>query len=261
MRKIKIRLNEDFLYLSHYINRIPEIFYEEGETVFKERNEVKLMISGCQKMAVKRFKHLGLYKKLIYITRKSKAEKAYNNACLLKERGICTPKPIAYIETRNYCGLLLDAYYICEYVDLPPISDYLSPSDNMFDKLFAKCFASFVAQLHEKGVLHHDLNSTNVRYRRCLTGFEYMLIDINRMTIYKHGHKPSLHKCFLNMTRFSYLSDMYRYFVLNYLHLRNLDDALFYHAIAVKEKHDKAYKRRKIITGYLKRLMLKTYKN
>ncbi|MGN1376666.1 MAG: hypothetical protein ACI4V5_08925 [Prevotella sp.] len=255
MRKIKIRLNDNFSYLSAYIKRIPDIFDDEGKTIYKERNEVKLMILGCQKMAVKRFKHLGLYKKLIYFRRKSKAEKAYNNACLLKERGICTPEPIAYIETRNFCGFLLDAYYICEYVDMPPISDYLLPSEKQFDKLFSKSFALFVAQLHDKGVLHHDLNSTNVRYRRCLTGFEYMLIDINRMTIYKHGHKPSLHQCFLNMTRFSHLSDMFKCFVSDYLHERSLDETLFNDAIAVKEKHDKAYKRRKIVTGYLKRLM------
>ena len=208
-------------------------------------------------MAVKRFKHLGFYKKLIYFIRKSKAEKAYNNACLLKERGICTPEPIAYVEIRNLCGMLVDAYYICEYVEMPPISDYLTPDDNMFDKLFAKSFASFVAELHDKGVLHHDLNSTNVRYLRCSTGFEYMLIDINRMTIYEQGRKPSLYKCFLNIARFSHLSDLFRCFVSNYLHERGLEESLFDDAIAVKEKHDKAYTHRKKVMGYVKRLIFK----
>jgi len=246
MNRINIRFNGDHLpqSVSAFIEHVPKNFEESGKLLFKGRNEVRLMEVDGSRFAVKRFKRRGTFLQLVNRFRYSKALKSFNNACRLTALGVSTPRAIACIEIRTVLGCLEDSYYICEYVDMLPIRDGLR-EDGVFDREMTQAFARFVAMLHDKGVLHHDLNSTNVMYRHNNGKFDFTLIDINRMTFRAPEDSLPVEECLLNISRFSSCSEMFRYFVKEYLQVRRLPKRLYERAIVVKQKWDDAYVRRK----------------
>lgn len=250
---MKIRLDSGCLSLSEYVNEMPARFGREGRQLFKARNEVRLMEADGCRLAVKRFKRMGLFGQVGSLFRSGKALRSYSNACRLTTLGVPTPRPVACIEKRNVLGFLKDSYYICDYIDLPPICDGLA-EDGYFNREMTQAFARFVASLHDKGVLHHDLNNTNVRFSHDGKEYKFTLIDINRMKIYPPSVNVPLDECLLNITRFSCLSDMFRCFLSAYLQARNLPESLFDRAIAIKKRHDRAYARNKRISSFFKNI-------
>lgn len=253
MSGIRTIIDDGYADLAEFVNSVPFSFHREGRLLFKARNEVRHVSCRGYELAVKRFASAGLLKKIVGLFRTGKACRSYRNACMLAARGIPTPAPVAYIEIRNGMGLLTDSYYICRYLDMPPIRDGLN-EDGEFNREMTRSFARFAAMLHEKGVLHHDLNSTNVMFIRDNGGYRFTLIDINRMKIYAASDKIPLDKCLLNLTRFSCCSPMYGYFLKEYLSARNLPESICDRAIRIKRRHDASYARRKKITGVFKNI-------
>ena len=81
------------------------------------RNEIRVVKMGEKNLNIKSFKKPGIINKLIYgYFRKSKAERSYNYGCILKEKKIGTPEPIAYFENKNLMGLG-NSYYISEHIN------------------------------------------------------------------------------------------------------------------------------------------------
>jgi len=253
MSKTRIWLNSGCEALADFTNEVPGRFGHEGKLLFKARNEVRLMEAGGRLLAVKRFKRMGPLLQFANRFKRSKALNSYNNACRLVAIGVPTPYPVACIETRDGMGFLKDSYYICDYVGLPPICDGLNEAGD-FNREMARAFARFAAMLHQKGVLHHDLNSTNVMFNHADGGYTFTLIDINRMKIYASPDTIPIDECLKNLTRFSCFSDMFRYFLKEYLTARNMPESLYDKAILIKRKHDSAYARKKKITRTLKNI-------
>ena len=259
-------------------------FEKEGKVIFAGRNVIKLMEVDGENVVVKRFRRPGLLQKIVYtFFRKTKAYRAFHNGEELIKRGFVTPKPIRYIETRRY-GLIDYCYYITSTDFNPPIEDLTDRDD--WDHALSADFGRFVAQLHSKGILHHDLNDTNVRfalrqaqepsssglskpviptsvsdgvYLKEFKGpesFTFSLIDINRMSFYPLGKEIPLTVCLDNLTRFTGRYDLFEYVVREYAKARKLDEestaAL---ALKIKTRHDRNWYRRKRFTGYLKRLI------
>ena len=90
-----------------------------------------------------------------------------------------TPKVIARIE--YFQPLLGKSYLICEKFD---------PDFNMQAPLFKqhpdkdtilKQFAEFVFNLHKDNIIHHDLSPGNVLIKSTKQGYQFQIIDINRM--------------------------------------------------------------------------------
>ena len=73
--------------------------------------------------------------------------------------------------------------------------------------------------------------------------YRFSLIDLNRMRVYKR--RLTIFECLNDTTRFSYLSEMYIYFIRCYLHAMGWEDKLLDKAIRIKRRHDRAYSRRK----------------
>lgn len=97
---------------------------------------------------------------------------------MLRKRGFDTPHEVAYIEKKRG-GLFLDGYFISTQCNYPPLSKVLW--QRRFDKHAANELAAFMVQLHEKGVLHGDLNLTNILYCTDNDGhYHFTLIDTNR---------------------------------------------------------------------------------
>lgn len=219
-------------------------FETDGKVIFSGRNTIKLINIDGHELVVKRFRRPDLIKKIVYtFFRKSKAYRSYHNAKEIVARGFNTPAPIEFIETKRY-GLIDYCYYICERNDDPPIEDLIDRDDWSHD--LALAFAKFAAQLHDKGILHHDLNDTNVRYD---ADFRFSLIDLNRMTFYPVGVEVPLKLCLDNLTRFTGRMDLFEFVVREYARCRNLDEEVTASlALKIKNTHDRNWRMRKRIT-------------
>ena len=181
----------------------------------------------------------------MYAFRKHKAHKAYCNALELVRRGVATPNPIAFVEQRK--GLwLTDAYYICEATNLKSIEGEVDRDD--WNRKLATAFGQFVAVLHSKGVLHHDLNDTNVLFDTDSEGsYRFEVIDINRMKFYDRGDDIPEKECVENLTRFTGRIDLFEYVIRAYASARNLNEVENFveRAVAQKRLHDLRWRRRK----------------
>lgn len=229
-------------------------FEETGTTIHAGRNVIKLIDTEEGEIVVKRFRKPDFLQKIIYtFFRKTKAFRAYRNGNELIKRGFSTPQPISYIETKK-CGFIDYCYYVCGIDNNPPIEDLTDRND--WDRELAADFAVFVAKLHSKGILHHDLNDTNVLYNKDKEGrFSFSLIDINRMRFYPLGKDVPLKECLDNLTRFTGRIDLFQYVVEQYAKERNLDiESTVKVGLKIKTVHDRNWYRRKRFTNKLKKL-------
>lgn len=261
MRLVEKNINADIVispgyeHLRDFITTIPQKFTDaEGVLLFKGRNEVRrLRFSGVD-MVVKKYKRNSMIKRLLSLFIADKAAKSFHNARELKKRGFDTPAPIAYIGTRKRKAK--HAYYICAYTPHRPIAERLVDM-TPYDSLMAVDFADFVALLHTKGVLHKDLNNTNVLYKQENNHYEFQLIDINRMRFYDNGLKMTERTCLENLSLFCEMTDMFRLVLKRYIENRGWTADLFDRGLSLKEKHDREYRRKKKWKKKLKRVFAK----
>lgn len=82
-------------------------------------------------------------------------------------------------------------------------------------------FALFIADLHEKQVLHLDFSPGNILYKLKDGVYTFYLVDLNRMTF----DKPiDLDMACTNFSRLWGSDDMMRYMIEVYAKIRNLDE-------------------------------------
>lgn len=233
---------------------LPEFFDEMGEVVYNKRNTIKMVSSPYRSIAIKRFKKANLFQSIVYsFFRKSKAERAFLNAHELLKRGISTPQPLQYLNVKK-CGMFSQGYYVSEVTTDTPLKPLFNDAEE-FDKELATHFARFAAILHQKGILHHDLNSTNTLYRIEADGtYRFSVIDINRMDFYDKNEEIPLDKCIDNLTRFTGRMDLFEFVVREYARTRKLNEEEFTRkAIFAKTKHDEQWKRRKSMGKHFKK--------
>ena len=137
-----------------------------GELIFSGRNRLRRVTVGGADVVVKRYKRFNAVRKVTRRFRPSKARRAYHNALRLIELGIKTPAPLAYVEKRNAWGALTDSYFICAYAPMQPLKSV------MHDRRAIESFANFTARLHKLGIIHGDLNRSNVVFTPVADGAE-----------------------------------------------------------------------------------------
>ena len=227
------------------LEKLPADFDCRGQLLYHGRNDVRLMEAEGLKLVVKRFKRHDIVKRVVYtFFRKSKARRAFENGQQLRARGFQTPRPVAYMEERT-AGTISQVYYVCEFTDAEAIRPRLIEQEP-FDEALATAYARFVATLHEAGVLHRDLNPTNVLYREQEGDYRFELIDINRMRFYDQAVPKT--ECMENLTLFYWLTPAYRFILDEYARQRGWSAADVAEAISVKERHDRRWRLRKKIT-------------
>ena len=208
---MRVVVSPEYQSFKEWLLQVPRLFDDnQGELLYRGRNQIRLFEVGGEKLVVKRFKRNDIFKTLIYtFFRKNKAFKSYENARQLRQRGFNTPHEVAYMENCT-AGLITQVYYVCVYTDSEPIRPRLIEQEP-FDQQLAVVYARYVASLHEAGVLHRDLNPTN-------------------------------------LTLFYWLTPAYRFILDEYAHQRGWTEADVAEAIRVKERHDRRWIRRKKIT-------------
>lgn len=237
-----------------FLLAIPNAFDAgDGEILHDGRNTIKTFTWQGSEYAVKRFISRNVIQRLSEQFGIGKAQRSFENACALLRDGITTPGPLGYIIRRYKNGIIRDSYYVCQRISALPICDGLHEFGE-YDELLVVAFARFVADLHEKGYVHNDLNGTNVRYKAQGTGFEFSLIDLNRLRHFGNPKLISKNRYFDDLTRFSCVTPMFERFLYEYLKARGWNETLFTQAMDVKSKHDRAYDRKKHIRRFLRNI-------
>lgn len=248
MRTI-IKVADGHAETQQFVKQIITSRYNRNDVLHSARNTIWKFCDGDLKIAVKKFRN-SFKTMFLYSIRKSKARRSYENALLLMKRGDLTPEPIGYVESRGIMHTLLASWYLCEFKD----SISLDEAIDEYGLPCIKQFALFVARLHENGIRHDDLNSTNVRVFIDSAGdISFALIDLNRMKIYESGKTVPLNECFGNICRFSNHDEKFLCFVNAYIDARQLPDRFYNIMISVKKKHD----RRVDMKKYIKKLFSK----
>lgn len=149
----------------------------EAVEIYRARNVVaKLPDEGIN---IKAYKVPGIAKGFIYgYLRKPKAMRAYTNAHELLRLGINTPEPLGVLVERK-SGLLRRSFFVSRQLEgwselrgAEKRSDFTALNDAL---------ARFILGIHRKGVFMKDMTPGNILFRTADDGFEFALVDINRM--------------------------------------------------------------------------------
>lgn len=253
---MNIVIAQEYESLREQLSEIPAMLAAGNCTMlYNARNKIaRIALAGGVSLVVKKYKRHDWLKRFVYtFFRSNKARRSFENAVELRKRGFETPREVAYIEEREG-GLVVQVYYVCAYTERTDIRHELIDSDP-FDTALATAYAQYVASLHNSGVLHRDLNSTNVLYEK--QGHEYIfeLIDINRMLFYKGAVPKRL--CMENLTLFSHFTDIYKHVLAVYAAARGWSQSDIDEAVKVKQCHDRNWVRRKKFTGFFKHQILR----
>lgn len=224
--KYKCIVNPAYEHLARWIERIPEVYDQEGLLVYDQRNQVRIFKKGGEKIVVKRFHRSYIYQRFDYTFRRpSKAKRAYTFGLKLLELGISTPEPIACIEEYKW-GLFRRGYLVSAYCGDPDariLRDEWDSHDDLINAL-----AHFFVEMHQKGFLHGDTNLSNFLYRKddsSPTGYHITTIDINRSHFVEN---PSKEDCLKSLMRVTHVRPAMKKIVKRYAELRgwNPDEAV-----------------------------------
>jgi tRNA A-37 threonylcarbamoyl transferase component Bud32 len=219
MSNYKFIVNPEYKSYTKFVERLPQIFETEGTTIYEGRNLVKVYEEKGEKFVVKRYKRPMIHQRIDYtFLRKSKARRAYDYALRLKELSIDTPEAVACVEEHKF-GLFRTGYFvstICTDPELKILRE--TPDEKLID-----AFAHFIVKMHEQGVLHGDLNLSNILYREDTNephGYHFTVIDTNRSRFVEQASKQ---QCLRNMVRISHIRDLNKLIIGRYAEIRGWD--------------------------------------
>ena len=171
------------------IEDLPRRVAREGVTLHSGRNLIKrLGIAGPGgepiEVVVKAFAVPARARGFVYANlRPSKARRCMVNARKLARLSVGTPDPVASIEYEDH-RCLRRSYYVCRHWphdrDLTALLYRGVPSGADAQALL-EALAQFTAAQHDRGVLHLDYNPGNILVRSVGDGFEFALVDLNRL--------------------------------------------------------------------------------
>jgi len=146
------------------------------------RNQIKVFDLEGTKVTVKRFKIPNLVNKIAYkYFRKSKAQRSYEYACTLLDKGILTPFPIGYATESN--GIFFGkSYYACKLVEADATFRTLINEEDFPNRIeILKAFTRFTYEMHEKQIHFLDHSAGNTLIVQTEKGYDFYLVDLNRM--------------------------------------------------------------------------------
>lgn len=191
-KRFRQNIAPDFAALSSFVASLPEIFERgEGEIIYDGRNQLRRFIVDGHRLIVKSFRIPNLLNRIAYgWLRASKAQRSFEYADMLREAGIGSPAPVAWLTERvplalPFCGSLLTrSYYVCLESTLPYsykdiIAGALAPD---VERCALEAIARTTARLHNHGWLHKDYSRGNILFGPTADGsIAVEIIDLNRL--------------------------------------------------------------------------------
>lgn len=163
-------------------------FHTSGKLlVAGKRNVIKLFkVNEELTLNIKSFRKPILINQIIYkYFRKSKARRSFEYASILLEKGIGTPKPIAFKENTTAIGLQ-DSYYVCEHINCDLTYKELVETEYPDGETILRQFIHFTYQLHKNGIEFKDHSPGNTLIKNNNDGtYQFYLVDLNRMNFHK----------------------------------------------------------------------------
>ena len=179
---MKTHIHKKYQSLTEEIKKIPNEKYKVLHTFCNKRNTVELAEISTHTFVIKKYKVPNFFNRVAYtFFRRSKAQRAYDNALRILRCGVRTPFPVAYIETKKK-RLFHTGYFISEYLNLPTLENFAMENTNEDMQQMKLDFTDFTISLHRKGILPLDYNPKNIFYYRDKTDkkYKFALTDINR---------------------------------------------------------------------------------
>ncbi|HET8838657.1 MAG TPA: Kdo domain containing protein [Flavobacteriaceae bacterium] len=184
---MKTVFSEETASLREDITKCIETFEHDGNTISKARNTIKIFEFPDLRMNIKAFQKPNFINKIAYrFFRKSKAQRSFEHAEYLLKKGICTPKPIAYLQEDS--GIFFGkSYYVSEHLEYD-----LTYRDIIHDQTFPnrheilRQFTRFTHKLHENGIEFLDHSPGNTLIVINGNQYEFCLVDLNRMKFHEN---------------------------------------------------------------------------
>jgi len=205
--------------LKEKITRFVHHFDTEGAYFIKPgRNRIKLKEIDGITFNVKSFKIPHIFNQFAYkFLRKSKAKRSFENASFLLERGIGTPRPLAYFEYFSTIGLQ-KSFYVSEHLESDiTFRELITNTDYPDWEKIIIAATDFTYKLHENNILFKDHSPGNTLIKKSESGYDFFLVDLNRMTF-----KPlSFEERIKNFSRLTPKEEMVRVMSNRYANLIN----------------------------------------
>jgi tRNA A-37 threonylcarbamoyl transferase component Bud32 len=209
--KTNFFIHRSFRALTPFITNISENFGIYGTTIQNGRNHVKVIELENYKIVVKSYVKLAWINRIIYgLFRKSKSQRAYENATILANNDIITPIPIGHIDYYSF-GILKKSYFVSLYINCKPTKELFSLPIDECNPALAE-FAKFTYRLHKLGIFHGDYGLNNVLYSEAPGGYNFCLIDNNRMRFRMYSQKramKNLSRIHLSLEQYAVLASEY----------------------------------------------------
>lgn len=182
-----------------FLSDVLQSFDTQGTVLYDARNLIRMITApDGNRWVIKRFKQPKGLQRIVYsLFRMPKAERAYQNAMLLKQAAIPTPEAIGYAINKD--RWLKDSYLITRSADLSrDFYEFRYHDVNGYEDII-RAFAQLVADMHRKGFYHLDLSPGNILFDKQPEGkIAFSIIDINRL---RTGHPVSKHEACKNFCR------------------------------------------------------------
>lgn len=198
--------------LTNYIDNLPKSFEESGEIIYRGRNTVRQVNINGREYIVKKFHTCSLFRGLLNLFRSPKALRAYKYGLEFLKRGVETPEPVAMINIYR-AGLVYQSYFISLPDHSPDLTFLRQPGFNTKE---ARLLAHFLHQVQTMGIMHGDLNLTNILLHDPTSNNplkRYALIDTNRSRILRAGQQPGRNQRAANLMRVTHRRDLLRYII------------------------------------------------
>lgn len=178
---MKVFINPQYKNLQSFVYQIPVRFQQEGKTIYKSRNEIKVVDLDGLILNVKEYKRPHLINRIVYsLFRKPKCVRAYEYALKLRSMNIETPEPVAYIVLSSG-GLVAKSYFISIQSTYDRQMYEFGKGGIKGRESILVAFAKYTASLHNQGIYHRDYSPGNILFCEKEGKFYFSLVDINRM--------------------------------------------------------------------------------
>jgi len=179
---MKLVVNPDYKDLEPFLLKLPNLFEQQGKTIYKSRNELRVIELPNLTINVKRYRIPLFLNRIAYsFFRSSKANRAYEYALKIKKKGFGTPEPIAFLEIKRK-GLIGHSYFVSSHIhDFRMMREFADGSDVAGREDIIEALGRLVAHLHDAGILHLDLSVGNILFKKMDNQIRFWLVDLNRM--------------------------------------------------------------------------------